>query len=1632
MMESGLDGKMERKAVFVLLLMLAFLMTCSMGGSSVVASIGNGAIESPDALLGKSVIESHSITSYELTQMKESIGVCDPQQDYNAIVDGHGTGLAPPTEEEWSSMAESLQVVDAILDPKPLASSYDISSSPYFPKIGNQGSQGSCAAWASTYYAYGFLEALDKGWSNASLGSTQQLLSPAWTYNMVNGGSDSGSSYSANMHVICDWGVSTMAKMPYNQNDCTSWGSPQAFREAPLHRAASTHYIPYNGQATVDQLKSLVQNQVPVDLALDAYELGPAFGDGNYIVSSSEYSSADTNHAQAIVGFNDAITDDGDVGAFRIANSWGSGWGDHGYYWLTYSALMEMGSSLYLYYITDLVDYQPSMLATWHFDASPNRDVSLELGLKEGTSKLVSSFPYFRSDAGHVLPSYLSLDISEFLPYYSSSADDFYVKVGSGSASGTISSFKVELYEDGYSPGLPTQVSAQASGLKVATPGTADNVFLRYEPCTVAEALDSSYIADHVQVDSTTYAGWVPVRHHYSFDGDALQSGDIGYSSHSSFKALVQGPSTLLFDWKVSSEASHDLLALYVDGGQIMAISGSTNWSTELQTLNDGAHVLEWRYSKDAAVSSNEDCGWLDHVVLSGVDVDPPVVSIVLPAEGTLFNSSSVLVSWTGSDVGSGISRFETSLDNGTWQNEGLGTSRTYSTLGEGAHEVRVRVWDNASNQAMDRAGFQIDTVAPLLTVQGPSEGDWSQSTIIQAIWDGEDPAPGSGILGYEVRWDAGSWMPMGTSTTTSSVLAEGSHTLQVRGFDLAMNTALVTLHFGVDLTAPAVSISFPAADGALFNTRSLDVSWSGSDALSGLDHFEIGLDGSWTTLGLETHRTLQNLGEGAHTVTVKAIDQAGNQRSDVVSFSIDTVAPTMVLEPGDGACFNVSTVHMSWQGADPNPASGVWFYWTELDGAGWVNRSSGTSLSLTLSEGAHTFRVRTFDRAMNSATLGSQLIIDLTSPSVTIIFPVDAGALVNSSELTVSWTGSDLGSGIDHYEVEVDGVWTILGNVGSCPMSGLQEGAHSLTVKAIDNAGNARQIDLSFTVDTLAPIVLIDAPLPHGLGNLTAVTASWSASDPDPGSGACFCWIRLDDGAWTNTSSDLERALNVQEGVHVLEVRAYDRAMNWASSAVEFIVDLTPPQLQITGPASGTTIAHDFIQVNWTASDALSGVQGFDAALDGGAWVLLGSNESGLWTGLSDGPHVVKVRAFDGAGNVNVTIVSFTSDTTPPELDIAHPSEGLCLSATSVQVQWSARDALSGLGGTWASIDAGEFIETTGTTAYAFDDLAEGAHIITLVASDGIGNKIGRQINLTIDRSPPDITIIGPKAGSCLNHRLLQVSFSANDSLSPVGRRWASLGVGSSYSEIEGDVWNATAPADGRVTIFVKVEDLAGNVREANVSVTVDTVLPSIALRMPALNSIRVNPVAYLTVGFSEAMNESSLAFIIYPSTEGAVSWSEETATFTPHQPLPYATRYSVTVVGKDLAGNSLASPDNVLRFTTLAKMSGTVHDQKGEPIDNATVSIVRDGVVIVQASTDHRGRFEMTAEIGNYTLRISSKGMVDYQTPLALETAQTNEVGSLTMTEQFDWVLIIAILSIVTVAACLGAFYVRRRRSS
>jgi hypothetical protein len=193
--------------------------------------------------------------------------------DAAAVIDGHGTGLVAPSAEYLSSL-EGRQIIldeDAyVSDSLPI--SMDLSTRPTFPVVGDQGSQGSCAAWASAYYAYGFAEAEDNGWIDASLGNPEHLISPAWTYNKVNEGRDRGSSVNLNMEVILDWGAATMATMPYDEDDCMSWGSQEAFREAPLHRAECMGIINYTGSSTIDAVKQLLIDGTPLTFHLDAGE----------------------------------------------------------------------------------------------------------------------------------------------------------------------------------------------------------------------------------------------------------------------------------------------------------------------------------------------------------------------------------------------------------------------------------------------------------------------------------------------------------------------------------------------------------------------------------------------------------------------------------------------------------------------------------------------------------------------------------------------------------------------------------------------------------------------------------------------------------------------------------------------------------------------------------------------------------------------------------------------------------------------------------------------------------------------------------------------------------------------------------------------------------------------------------------------------------------------------------------------------------------------------------------------------------------------------------------------------------------------------------------------------------------
>ena len=129
-------------------------------------------------------------------------------------------------------------------------------------------------------------------------------------------------------------------------------------------------------------------------------------------------------------------------------------------------------------------------------------------------------------------------------------------------------------------------------------------------PVTLGEALDLAG-ATWITGGDQAWAGETVDTH----DGtDVAASGAITDNQQTFVETTVDGPGTLTFWWKVSSESGYDYLSFLSDGLVINSISGEQTWQKKTNFVPVGTHTLRWRYSKDGTVRAGSDRGWLDQV----------------------------------------------------------------------------------------------------------------------------------------------------------------------------------------------------------------------------------------------------------------------------------------------------------------------------------------------------------------------------------------------------------------------------------------------------------------------------------------------------------------------------------------------------------------------------------------------------------------------------------------------------------------------------------------------------------------------------------------------------------------------------------------------------------------------------------------------------------------------------------------------------------------------------------------------------------------------------------------------------------------------------------------------------------
>jgi Ca2+-binding RTX toxin-like protein len=960
----------------------------------------------------------------------------------------------------------------------------------------------------------------------------------------------------------------------------------------------------------------------------------------------------------------------------------------------------------------------------------------------------------------------------------------------------------------------------------------------------------------------------------------------------------------------------------------------------------------------------------------------------------------------------------------------------TLRTLSQGTFSVTARLTDPAGNvgPASEPVLVTIDTSGPAAPVivsvtdnvspvtGGVADNGRSNDTTLTVAGTAE---PGSTVTLYDT--DGTTELGTGVATggafsITTSVLGEGTHALTARATDGAGNQGAYATAFQVivDTTAPgAPSITGFSSDSGTAGdhvTSDQTLTLSGTaEAGSTVEVFRgatsigtavAGISGDWSL----ADATL--LADGSYQFTAKATDAAGNQGAASTAFqvTIDSTPPAAPVfasviddvAPATGPLADNGFSNDPTLTIDGSAELGTTvrvYDGTTLVGTGQAIGGAGPIITSTLSEGAHILTLRATDAAGNESAASTEfhVTIDTTGPVAPVIVSVTddvdpvTGAVVdngssNDNTLTIAGT-AEPGSTVTIYDTDgttVLGTGVATGGMFSIPTSVLDEGVHTLTVKATDMAGNQSPASAAFQVT-------IDATAPAAEVLITAIATDGGTSSSD--------YVTSDT---TLTVSGTHGTLGVGEKVQV----SSDGGVNWAdvttstattwsytdptthatsftyiarivdgvgnvganTSTQAVIIDTVAPTApSITIPengggginaaeaSDGTTVVVGLSGTGAAAGDTLTISWGGQTA----GYTLVAGDISGssatvtvpLSTLVAQGPGTFNVtaRLIDVAGNAgpNSAPVSVTGDATAPASEVLITA--ITTDSGTSSSDYVTSDTTLTVSGTHGPLGSGEKVQVssdggaswadvTSSTAstWSYTDPATHAASFTYQARivDGVGN-VGADTSsqlVTIDTAAPtapSITSIPENAGGGINAAEVSDGTPVVIGLSGTGAvagdtltiDWG--GQTFNYALVAGDIsaGSATvtvplvtleAQGNGTFDVTARLTDVAGNVgaTSAAAPVTVDTSAPTAEVVITAISTDSgassgdyVTSDTTLTVsGTHGALNPGEKVQV---SSDGGANWADVTTstatTWSYTDPNAHATSfiYQARVIG-------------------------------------------------------------------------------------------------------------------------------------
>lgn len=198
---------------------------------------------------------------------------------------------------------------------------------PQMPPIGDQGQLGSCTAWASTA-AYRY--ELDR--QKLSDFEPSELAQYYWTRALEGTtASDAGASIRDAVKALTKTGAAAENLWPYDISKFAV-APPSNVRQAARHHLALQYQsVPQN----LTSLKSALAAGYPIVIGITVYSSfeSSTVERTGVVPMPTAHEQVLGGHALLLAGYDDSTS------RFTTRNSWGTGFGDHGYVYLPYAYL---------------------------------------------------------------------------------------------------------------------------------------------------------------------------------------------------------------------------------------------------------------------------------------------------------------------------------------------------------------------------------------------------------------------------------------------------------------------------------------------------------------------------------------------------------------------------------------------------------------------------------------------------------------------------------------------------------------------------------------------------------------------------------------------------------------------------------------------------------------------------------------------------------------------------------------------------------------------------------------------------------------------------------------------------------------------------------------------------------------------------------------------------------------------------------------------------------------------------------------------------------------------------------------------------------------------------------------------